>query len=627
MAIESKFNDIEISVSDSGRLAPDFPPTKIGPSDYVVKNNFRYDKGYERFREGWDKFAPNAGKPSTPQETMGSLGIKQTGQAERANGETVPIGIDGKTVYWFNWSTGTWVSIGSVSTSTPKRRWQIINIGDYTVFNNGTDLPFTWVIGDTSVTPIYELREQGYASVDEITQSNGMLLCFGITEIIPSELSGVLNSGDPYGPVSPNKTQRYAYRKLWSNIGDARDFAAVVDGNGTAGSPNMSLAWPMSSLVAGDEIVVLGGGAAGGNFTTTISSITSTSLVLAANLITSVTGAHIQKITALSSVVGYMDLADGGGEIMRALPLGNRIVAYKTSGYIFTGYFSGDINEPWVYDTSYGPMGEQVQESRGLRFPYTLIDVGGRYHLYAGDRHFYKFSLGSQEPEVHPVLGMCEDSLFFSQIALLSSIVENDIYAAQNSCTSEIFFKVPFTTPGFSSALVYDYTNEKASVCTDFNFTCAATIRNPSGLKSASRSETIFIMGGADSLVTLYGKTNLRTLTMKRRGVDFEKRMARGMVSFGYSKKVKDVTGYELQTDLEGHPIDISIFGTTSPSKAGSALASFTLNESNGPTLQELWLSHVLFTESISSTAAADVGIIGSLWVVALMDGGEVMKA
>lgn len=623
MPVEREFKPIEIAVVEGGKLAPDLPPDKISPADYTLKENLRYEDGFEVEREGWADYQPNAAIAAATSKVMGTA-VKQIGEAVRANGEAVPIGISADKVYYWNWTTGQWTQIGSGYSTTPARRWQIESVGGYTVFNNGTDLPFTWVIGDAAVVPIYELREQGYACVGEIAVSNGQLLCYDVTEILTAELSGILNGGSPYGLVASNKVQRKSYMKLTSNVGNPRDFAATVAGTGTAGTPTLTIAWPMASFQNGNEITIIGAGAAGGNLTTTISNITGTTITLATNILTSVSGADTQKTAALDTWVASYDLEDDGTEIMRALPLGNRMVVYKGSGDIFVGYFTGDIDEPWIYDRVYTPKGE----SRGLRFPYTLVNVGGRYHLYAGDRHFYTFSLGSQRPEPHPVLGLCEKTLFFDKVAAYTSdysTVKNTTFAAVNGCTSEIFFLVP--AAGGDTALAYDFANERASVVTGFAFTCAATIHKPTALKTSDQQELYFIMGTSAGNVATYGRTNLNLITMTRLGSAFTRALESGWIGFGQFFHEKDVKAYGITAGEPSKAVAVTLYATDHPAKAASTLASFSLNGAGEPTLKQVYFRRTYFKDRLSFNAGAGVRISGRMWLVGLVPGKGMTRA
>lgn len=624
MPVKREYKAIEINVVDGGVLAPDYPPDRIGQADYRAKENWRYDNGAEVEREGWADYRPNAAIAATTSRAMGTE-VVQIGEAVRANGEAVPVGVSADKIYYWNWTTGAWTQIGSGYSTTPARRWQIVSLGSYVVFNNGTDLMCSWVIGDAAVTPNYEFREQGYACVDDISESNGMLLCFGITEILPAELSGILNGADPYGLVDASKVQRVAYRKLWSNIGNPRDFAATVPATGTAGTPTLTLDWPMASFQNGDELTIVGAGAAGGNLVANISNIVGTTVTLDTNLVTSVTGGATQKTTALNSVVGYLDLEDDGSEILRGMPLQNRVVVYKSSGQIFVGYYTGDLDQPWIYDRVYAPR----DKPRTMRFPYTLVDVGGRYHLYAGERHFYTFSLGSQEPQIHPVLRHCERTLFFDKIAAYTtdySTIKNQVYAAVNGCTSEVFFSFPAASLLVAHALVYDFENERASTVTEFDFTCAATVRKPTALKTSDQQEMYFIMGRSNGRVATYGRTNLNLLTMTRYGAAFDRILESGHLGFGQPRHEKALRSYEVVSQLADAQISVTLYGIDRTAKAWNTLDTFTLNGVGEGGLKTAHYLYAYFKDRITSNSGLGARISGRVWDVGLVPGQGITK-
>lgn len=614
MSLKRESRPVEIAVIDGGRLAPDVPPDRLSAADYTVKRNWRYDSGYEVEREGWQDWQPNSAIAASVSRVMGAASVEQVGEAVRANGETVPVGVANGKIYWFSWTNGLWTEIGTGYSTTPARRWQILNTGGYVVFNNGTDLPCTWVIGDAAVKPIYELREQGYACVGEITASNNMLLCWDITEILPAELDGIMNGGSPYGIVAADKVQRYAYRKVWSNIGNPRDFAAVVNGSGADSQAVLTLAWPMASFEAGDEVIVVGAGTLGGNLTTTILSIDEEEITLATNILTTVSGAAVFKSAALNSIVGFLDLEDDGSEVMRALPLQNRVVAYKSSGQIFLGYYTGDLDEPWIYDRVYSATGE----SRGLRFPYTLVDVAGRHHLYAGDRHFYTFSLGDNEPQIHSVLQPCEQALFFTPAAALGATARTRIFAAMNGCTSEVFFFVPGANEAAGSVLAYDFANARASSIDAAGFTSAATIRRPIGAASASREELWFLLGRDNGHTALYGASNLTVITRARFGAAFDRVLESGLIHFGAPFEEKDVRSYVVVADQVA-ALTVVISATDRPSKAVSTLATVSLNGTSQPTIHYLHARRAYFKDRITCAAGVGLRISSRMWDAAIV--------
>jgi len=76
----------------------------------------------------------------------------------------------------------SWKQIGS-GLSAACNRWEFVQVGDYLVLNNGVDLPVTYNLLDQAVKPIYELREQGIASVGTVASHDGNLLCGDIWQI------------------------------------------------------------------------------------------------------------------------------------------------------------------------------------------------------------------------------------------------------------------------------------------------------------------------------------------------------------------------------------------------------------------------------------------------------------
>lgn len=88
---------------------------------------------------------------------------------------------------------GYWIVIGS-GYSLLGHRWETVSINGYMVFNNGVDLLCTYRVEEMSVVPIYELREQGIASVNTISEINGILMAGDVTEIRPDEVANWFNT-------------------------------------------------------------------------------------------------------------------------------------------------------------------------------------------------------------------------------------------------------------------------------------------------------------------------------------------------------------------------------------------------------------------------------------------------
>ena len=88
---------------------------------------------------------------------------------------------------YFESNPGEWIVIGH-GFSTLGKRWEAVSINGWSVFNNSVDLPVTYRVEETSVVPIYELREQGILSVGTIAEYYGILMIGDLTEIDAEDL-------------------------------------------------------------------------------------------------------------------------------------------------------------------------------------------------------------------------------------------------------------------------------------------------------------------------------------------------------------------------------------------------------------------------------------------------------
>lgn len=74
---------------------------------------------------------------------------------------------------------------------------------------------------------------------------------------------------NPYGPVT-TFVDRIQFRFSWSLPDDPTRWGPIVPAGMVAGSTAVTLAYPLASLEAGQEITIVGAGVSGGNLTTTI---------------------------------------------------------------------------------------------------------------------------------------------------------------------------------------------------------------------------------------------------------------------------------------------------------------------------------------------------------------------
>ena len=123
---------------------------------------------------------------------------------------------------FFQTGNGSWKVIGS-GFSKLGSRWQVKDSNGYTVFNNGVDLPVTYRVGDESVTPIYELREQGIAAVGIIEVYSTILKCFDILQIASDRMASLF-AHTPSGAITASQTgSQYSNTITATQVGATND--------------------------------------------------------------------------------------------------------------------------------------------------------------------------------------------------------------------------------------------------------------------------------------------------------------------------------------------------------------------------------------------------------------------
>lgn len=172
-----------ISQPDGGSLE------NVGDANYSLKINFRRLEDQEIRREGWVTFAPIVGQPA-PQQYIwdGAMTLIRLAEIVRGDGTRAIVGASATTIKVFNPTTGAWTVIGQ-GYSAAGLRWQAEAIGGYLILNNTVDLPVWFIAGMPAVTPMYELRDVGIATVGRISQLNGFLFCGNIQFIDSNQLN------------------------------------------------------------------------------------------------------------------------------------------------------------------------------------------------------------------------------------------------------------------------------------------------------------------------------------------------------------------------------------------------------------------------------------------------------
>lgn len=191
-----------IPVTGGGNLLtqPAVSLENVGDANYSIKVNLRRQGDQEIRQEGWVKFFPNPGQPVAQQYIFdGALQLTRLAEIVRGDGTRVIVGASQTEIKMFNTATSTWVVIGS-GFSAQGLRWQVEDINGYLVMNNAVDLPVYFFIGNAAVTPLYEMRDVGIASVKRITQLNGFLFVGGVISIDSDQLNKWMTGYPSYVP-------------------------------------------------------------------------------------------------------------------------------------------------------------------------------------------------------------------------------------------------------------------------------------------------------------------------------------------------------------------------------------------------------------------------------------------
>lgn len=218
----------QIPIVAGGRLITNLSGNLLSPSDYVTKQNWRRIRDVEARREGWLAYAPIA---AIANQGVYDAALTCTRIIEliRGDGTKAILGFSRSAVKLFSNTLGTWSTIGSGYSASGKR-WQVVMIDGTLVANNTIDLPFFWNIGDAAVTPMYELRQVGVASVGRIRENNSFLIIADITEIFAEVLPLFMRG---WSTFTTDATQAKAANFSINNTTENMDLFNVTTGAGT----------------------------------------------------------------------------------------------------------------------------------------------------------------------------------------------------------------------------------------------------------------------------------------------------------------------------------------------------------------------------------------------------------
>lgn len=639
------FEPVEIKC---GMLDTNSAPEDVGLKNYTVKRDFRrIAPDRDARREGYLPFQPNGAHATVPANLPSATNqptiIKIT-QIKAGNGKTLVICANADTLFsyyslevgdyfvgdqtanayfddlveapYFQEQFNDWTVIGS-GFSGFSTYWEAVQVNNILVLNNGIDLPVWFNAQNQTVTPMYELRDQGIASVGTIWEYNGILMLGNVVEIDdtiaagqnvstfqqlmntqyayarfnatdPSNLPFTFPLGGPY-PVVGNAgpalsafinsvTSNFQYRVIWSMPGLPNRFAVAVPCATNFGSNHIVLLWPSKSFTVGQQILVLGAGVNGGNIIATILWINpgGTDFYLDMTMLATISPTLMQALDSVGSNVGFQDLDDDGSAIIRGEKIRTSCAIYKDTS-IFICNYTGATGAPFVFQRVYA--GEN-----SIYYRNTLVSVQHdwqSWHFFAGRNSFYRFDLINLTPT--PIFKEI-DNLFFSNAANLATLAAQ-LFASDNSITNEIYL----SNPGSADRLLcFDYKYNTAST-SSMAATCGAAVQFPTA-QIVTKGTYVFLMGDAGNLgaIIQYGLKNDGSPPVFNRcigvtpGAGYTSTLASGISAVGARLNDTQVNGYELRSKNLNGRVTLSLLAGTNPDQVRT-LFSLDRTGATGP--------------------------------------------
>ena len=521
---------------------------------------------------------------------------------------------------YFDDTPDSWITIGS-GFSTNGNRWQAVDLNGYTILSNGVDLPVSYRVEHESVTPLYELRENGIASVGSMAVYTGILMLGDIEQI--DDLKTWMQGGSPYGVVTANTT-RFHNRLIWSQIKEPLRFAATTNGAITKDTQTVTLDYAVNSVQVGDQITITGAGTDGGNLTANVASINNNALFIDKAASTTVSDTPVQQTAEIGSIIGFEDLMGDGSGIIGMAPLQNMIVIYKDTS-IFVGQYTGDTNIPFKFRVI------PIPSTQALYFKHTLVPVKNS-HVYAGRDSFYSFDLTSGGPkELAPLAAV--KNVFYEQNDISDT---NRVFASDNVLTNEIWFC--FTSLTDDVAICYDYRNNTASTSAGL-FSAAASIKKP-----PATNQDWFIMGTSQGLILRYGLSNesesewsnkkaiyyRRTTNYSATQVAYASKLKGGLANFGDSYNEKDFRGYLVQLasqQEENAVLTIKIYGYANAYGSATTLVDgFQITTPSTRNLLPCFFRSHLFQDEITASEYKNVRLAARTFDVSMVSSSSEIR-
>jgi hypothetical protein len=293
MAKRKPYKNITIHPAQGGALigsaSDDVPITQesnylSSSANYTDKVNFRRETDGELRREGWELFTPSGnssdmwGNINSFDAINSQYPIRAIHQFPGTDGTPVLIAISGPNVWRLFSSADTyakdyqnssalyatngqgeeyWVGAGedfywrqiyvfeSFIDQTSQGdlvdpfeggayRWEIVDVQNHVIINNGVDLPIVYKSEYERAEPLYSLRENGVVSVGTIGEFQDRLFCADLTVITDGFDTWFQQASDPYKDILKDplygqvKVQRFQYRTVYSAEGEPKLFNSGV---------------------------------------------------------------------------------------------------------------------------------------------------------------------------------------------------------------------------------------------------------------------------------------------------------------------------------------------------------------------------------------------------------------
>lgn len=560
-----------IRVSDGGRLVTSKSTESVGPANYVEKTNWRRLEDSEVRREG------------DISVVLGAAPVLAIFEAVRPNGDRAILVCSAGAIHRL--SGGMLTQIGSGYSAT---QWHGESLNGTLFLNNGVDLPQMFRVEWNDVRPVYELREVGVAACGTMCVNSGFLLFGDVTEVVDSQLAGVMNGPSPYGLVASDKVNRIRFRIINSDFADGSNWSPLVIGTIQAATKNkVTLQYPVSAFPVGAKVAVVGAGLNGGTLGGTlgyeegvpVTAVSGAELTLALPADASLTYPLTVQVTRwadVSSFVSRNDIQDDSSPIVRMATLKQQVVVFRETG-IFTGRYTADVDQPFIFTPAY--RGPDVP-----KYPLAVEEVQGDYLVYPSNSRFMMFD-GAGNPRIHDPFDQAS-SLFYAGAGLR--------FASNNKVTKEIWMHAP------GGVLAFDYVNDTVSWI------------NAAYSPGCYTRDGEFLLGVGNRVVR-YGLVDGGTPTYSRAsGVDNTSVLKWGAVSSGdVSESVLMAYTPLIPSSGSNTPLLVTLFGRDNPGQSFEELFSEVLSDPVATPVIETFFQNVYLMDEIKVTGADPASVAG----------------